>query len=157
MKQTLIKSEIEKSVKNVEKVSEVLILIIMLLLSIEDIKHMKIKVSHLCCSVLAMLLIDLIMCGYEGINVYELAGGILISGLIGFLGMVSKGIGGADIVVIFFLGIVFKTEMLLMGIILSLLLIYIAAIFTAFKKGLNRKTRFPYIPYLTLGMILTML
>lgn len=139
--------------KNVEIVNAVFVVLFLSILSVEDIKYKQVRMIHfvyMCPMALIIAFINF-FCGK--ISVYEIILGIAIVFVIAIVGNVSQGLGAADILTMLIVGIISGGERLFAGIIVSLLLVYVLAIIMMFKRKLNKRTTFPYIPFLNIGMI----
>lgn len=143
--------------KSVEMVSAYVIIAFLSILSVEDIKHKQVRMVHFLYMCPIAILISLINIFFGKVSLFEIGLGMVISGVIALVGKVSKGLGIADVIAMFVVGIVCGGERLFEGIVISLLFVYGLAIIMMFRKKLNRRTTFPYIPFLNIGMLCTVL
>lgn len=139
-----------------DKIIFIVIVVCLIILSVEDIKSRKVRVMHF----VYMVPLSFICCGLNymlgAIDVFDIVIGLVVTGVVALFGFVSKGLGMADIGLIFLLGLTFGGERLMIGMLISFGLIYGAAIVMLLKKGIKRTTTFPYIPFLSIGMIFGM-
>lgn len=139
-----------------DNISILVLGVCLIILSIEDVQSRNIRVLHF----LYMIPVSIVCCALNYmlgiIAIYDIVTGLVAAGVVALFAVASKGIGMADVVLIFLLGLVFGGERLMIGMLMSFGLIYGVAIVTLVKKGLKRTTTFPYIPFLSVGMIIGM-
>lgn len=137
-----------------DKLSVVIIGMFLLLMSVEDVKSRQIKVRHF--TLLLPIALGCCVLNYRIglIDKTDILVSLVVVGVVGLFSLLSKGMGRADVLLLFILGMVFGGEILVFGMLISFGLIYCAAMMLLVRKKLKRTTTFPYIPFLSVGMLL---
>ena len=140
-----------------EKIELLVMVIFLAILSIEDIRYKEVKRLHFVYMLPVSITISVYNINNGNTSIYELVTGVAIVIVIAGVGKFSRGIGGGDSMTLFLLSIMCGIEKLLIGIGISLVIVYMVAIVMLIKKQLNKKTTLPYIPFLSIGMIYSIL
>ena len=140
-----------------EMISSILVGIFLGILSLEDIRYQKLRRVHFAYMIPISVILGCYNLWFKKVDSLEVMAALLVVLVIAIVGKVSRGIGGGDIAVLFMLSFMCGIKKLLVGIGVSLGIVYIAAIVMLCRKKLNKKSTFPYIPFLSIGMICAML
>ena len=136
------------------KVYQYTIIIIMLIHSITDIKYKKVRFEVTLVGLIIGLLF-IILDIWKGIFPYEKVGGILFGIGCLILGKITnEAIGYGDGMILLMLGLFYHTEQIFIVIFWASLFAIIVALFLMIIFQKNRKYEMPFIPFLTLGMLM---
>ena len=136
------------------KIYQYIIMAIMLIHSITDIKYKKVRFELTLVGLIIGLLF-IILDIWKGIFPYEKVGGILfgIACLI-FGKITNEAIGYGDGMILLMLGLFYHTEQIFIVIFWASLFAIIVALFLMIIFQKNRKYEMPFVPFLTLGMLM---
>lgn len=127
---------------------------IMLIHSITDIKYKKVRFELTLVGLIIGILFIILEIG-KGILPYEKAGGILFGiGCLIWGKITNEAIGYGDGMILCMLGLFYHTEQIFIVIFWASLFAVMMALFLMITFQKNRKYEMPFVPFLTLGMLM---
>ena len=136
------------------KIYQYTIIVIMLIHSITDIKYKKVRFEVTLVGLIIGTLF-IILDIWNGIFPYKKIGGILFGIACLILGKITnEEIGYGDGMILCMLGLFYHTEQIFIVIFWASLFAIIVALFLIIIFQKNRKYEMPFIPFLTLGMLM---